>query len=455
MSYTILAKTILELAGGIENINDATHCMTRLRFSLVNDEKAKIDEIKKIDGVIGAQFKSKELQVIIGPHVTDVYKEFPDSIKEKEETETDSEKKDGNIFSRALSTFAGFFYPLIIALGGAGIVKGILALVVNMGWLSDTADAYTILNLIADGIFYFMPFFLAISVAERIKTNKYMALCLAGMLMAPTLINGSAEAGTSLSFFGLPVPLVSYASSIIPIILGVILLKYVFDFLGKFIPKSLEVIVTSALTLLIVGVLLLVVLAPLGHYAGNLLSSFFLWLYDVAGPVASTLMGVVFPFLIITGMAYSFFPLTFANLGALGYDFIIWPIMIFANVNQGAASLAVGLKTKNKKIRSLATSSGVTAILGITEPAMYSINLRYKRPFYCVIVGNALAGLLCGLLQVKMFAYAGGGIFAVPAFGSIDYAANFRNAIICLVAGAALTFVLTYIITPNKLLNEE
>lgn len=453
MDYKKAADSIVSLVGGEANIQDATNCMTRLRFMLKDNNLINMEQLKKTDGVIGAQIKSGQLQIIIGPEVKSIFEALPKGVREKEEAS--ARPVDENIFNRMLSTFAGFFYPLIIVLGGAGIIKGFLALAANMGWIGMESDVYTVLTIISDGAFTFMPFFLAVTVAERIKVNKYLSLALAGMLLAPQLLAGAAEGAASLSFFGLPIPQFSYTSSVIPIILGVILLKYVFGFFSKYIPKSLELLVTSALSLIIAGVIMLVVLAPLGMYIGNYLSAFFVWFYDVAGPFASAILAGVFPFLVITGMAYAFFPVVFANMGALGYDFIQLPIMIFANVNMGIAALAVAIKTKDKKLRSLAAGSGLTAILGITEPAMYAVNLRYKRPFFCVLAGNVVAGALSGILGVKMFGVAGGGILAFPAFSGVDFPSNLMNATICLVVGAITTFVLTYLFTPRAILAEE
>lgn len=451
MDYKATANEILELVGGAENVNELTHCITRLRFILVKKELAEIEKLEAVNGVLGAQFKSGQLQVIIGPDVDRVFNEFPKSLMIGENKK---EEKEENLFNRTISTFSGFFYPLVMAMGGAGIIKGFLALAVNYSWVSQTSDVYVVLNLLSDCLFYFLPFFLAVSVAQKLKVNVYMALTMAAMLMYPTLINGAAEKADALRFFGLTIPQYSYASTVIPIILSVICLKYVFQFLSKFIPKSLEMVATSALTLIITGIITLVILAPMGIYIGNYVSSFFSWLYRVAGPLASIVTAATFPLTIITGMAYSFMPITFMNLATQGFDFFRLPYMVLSNINQSAATLAVALKTGDARVRATALSAGFTALLGITEPAMYSVNLRYKRPFYFAMAGNALGGLLGGLFNLKMFGAAGGGIFAIPAYGSIDYPNNFLHAMICMAAGVALTFTLTFVFTPKSSLTE-
>lgn len=450
MDNKVLAEIILKAVGGTDNVKGLAHCMTRLRFTLIDNSLVNQDDLKKTEGIAGVQIKAGQLQVIIGPHVDKVYAEFP-IFEEAEESK--EEPKSGKI-GMLINTFSSFFIPVAIGIGGAGLIKGLLALTATMGWIGVESDVYTVLNLISDGVFYFLPFLLAVSVAKKIGVNEYLSLALATMLMSPTLIEGAATGVESLSFFGIPIPMISYSSSVLPIILGVIALKYVFNFLSKFIPKSMELIITSALSLLIVGILMLSVLAPLGTYVGNYVTIFFVWLFEVAGPFAGMLMCGVFPLLVITGMAYSAFPVVFSNFETLGYDFVFMPFMIYANINQGVASLAVGLRTRNSKVRSLALSSGVTAILGITEPAMYSVNLRFKRPFYCIIVGNAVAGLASALLGVKMFGMAGGGITAVPAFSSVDYAGNMGKALISLGLGIVVTFILTFIFTPKEMLDD-
>ncbi|MDT2661691.1 glucose PTS transporter subunit IIA [Enterococcus hulanensis] len=449
MSNNQTAKAIIQKLGNKENINDFMHCATRLRFEVKNIDSVDFGALREIDGVIEAQLKNGQVQVIIGPGVYKVYDELQKEIGVLKKVEKhDKEKK--SIVDKIVEFISGVFIPVTLSMGGSGVIKGLLPLAVNFGWITDTSDIYLVLNLIADAVFYYLPFMLAYSTAKKINTNRILALTLAGVLMYPTLINGAAEGASALSFIGLKVPMISYSSTVIPIILSVILLKYVFAFFQKILPKNLELVLTSGLTLLVTATISLIMIAPLGTYAGNYISTFFEWLYAVAGPLAGIIYGLAFPLLVITGMGYAMLPLVFQNLQLLGYDYIMLPIMTISNMNQGIANFAVALKTKNKKIRATAIGTGVTASIGgITEPAMYSINLRFKKPFYATLIANAIAGGLSRLLDVKMFTFAGG-IVSIPGFSSLDYTNNFMNALLCLAVGVVLTFVITFIWTTQK-----
>lgn len=445
-----LAIEILKKIGGEKNVESVIHCATRLRFTTKNEDLVELDNLKDVEGIIAAQNNNGQIQIIIGP---DVYKVYDEVVKElgniKENKEVKKESKQ-SIINQIVEFISGVFIPVTISLGGAGLIKGLLSLATSMAWLEATSDIYILLNLISDAPFYYLPFLLAYSTAKKINTNEFLAITLSGIIMYPTLISGAAEGASPLMFFGLEIPMLSYASSIIPIVLGVFVMKYVYMYLKKIIPSSMEFIITSGLTLFITSVIVLIAVAPAGTYLGEYVSSFFQWLYDFSGPLAGILFGGSFAVLVMTGMAYAILPVSLQNLQVLGYDYVMLPIMTMSNINQGIANFAVSLKTKNAKMRSTAVGTGLTAVLGITEPAMYSVNLRYKKPFYASLIGTAVAGGLTRVLDVNMFSFAGGGIFSIPAYNSTDYPSNFMNAIICLVIGCVITFVLTFIWTTKK-----
>jgi PTS system beta-glucosides-specific IIC component len=356
----------------------------------------------------------------------------------------------------AIRIFNGFFFPIVLALAGAGTIKGILAILTSTNAMTAEDSAYKVINMLGDGIFYFLPFFLAVSVAEKIKANKYLALILASGLMYPTMIEGAAAiqdgGDTGLSLFGLPIPFVAYSTSVVPIILSVILLKYVYNFLDKYIPKALEYIVTSVLSILITGIIMYVALAPLGNYLGAALAEFSVWFFSVAGPIAPMLLAGLFPLLVMTGMTFALIPIILTNLTVLGYDTFVLPYMVICNVNMGVAALAVALKTKQPKIHTLGIGTGITAILGITEPAMYGVALAYKRPFVAVMIANAIGGFWCGIFQVKMYALLGSGINTAVGYLAPDSMDNFYFGISGIAIGAVASFVLTWILTPRSVL---
>ncbi|MDR1033235.1 MAG: PTS transporter subunit EIIC [Bifidobacteriaceae bacterium] len=475
MDYKKVANDVIDYAGGADNIKEAVNCMTRLRMEVVDFNKVDIDKLKGIEGIVTAQVKGSQIQVIIGPHVPKVIAEFPETIAtsvEGEEFLTEFEdtaevagkevKKEGrgvkDVIDSAILTFSGFFFPTVLALGGAGMIKGVLAILTTANAITDADSAYKVINMLADGIFYFLPFFLAVSVAEKMKTNKFLALVLAATLMYPTMVDGAAaisEGGDSaLSLFGLPIPLVNYSGSVVPIILSVILLKYVYNFLDKYIPKALEYVVTSSLALLITGTVMLSALAPFGNYLGGALIGFFVWLFAVAGPIAPMLLAAVFPLLVIGGMNMAVVPVFVTNIATLGYDTFILPYMVICNINMGIAALVIALKTRQAKMRTLGISTGITALLGITEPAMYGVVLRYRRPFAAVMIANAISGLAVGILQVKTYAIAGWALTAIPGYLAPEGMQNFYFGIACMVLGSVSAFILTWILTPKSLLEE-
>jgi PTS system beta-glucosides-specific IIC component len=449
---------ILTAIGGKKNIVKATHCITRLRFNLVDSEKIKLDEIGKIEGVIKAQYSGSELQIILGADVEQYYdilvKEIGDLSGAKVETKVEDKGK-AAVFNRFTKGISSVFIPVALAIGSSGMIKAVLAVLVAFDWVSTESSAYTVFSMIGDATFYFLPILIGVSLAKAIGANIYLAASLGGLLVYPTLINGAAEGLAPLKFFGISIPFVSYASSIFPIVLGVFLLKYVHKFLNKFIPKTFEMVLTASLTMLFTSVVTLAVLAPLGDYGGKAIATFFSWLYSVSGPLTGALVGASFALLTMTGFCYGLYPGALNNLGVIGYDVTLIPMMLYANLNQGAAAFAVGLKSKDKKLRANAFSTGTTAMMGIMEPAVYTVNLIYRKPFYAALIGSGVAGGLSALLNIKAFTYAGCGWPALPAFISKDFPGNLSKLMICVVVGLVVTFVVSFLWTSKKEINAE
>lgn len=457
MSKEKTVQDILQAVGGKENIVTATHCITRLRFTLKDRSDIQLDALKNIDGVIKAQYSGSQLQIIVGTDVAKYYKILTQMIGTLPENKNaiQEEEEKGSFFNRFTKGISAVFIPLAIALGSAGMIKAILAVLTVFDVITVESDAYAVLNMIGDATFYFLPVLIAVSLANVIHTNVYLAASLGGLLVYPTLINGAAQGLPALDFFGLPIPFVSYSTSVLPIILGVFLLKYVYMGLNRFIPRSLEMVVTASLSLLITAICTLVCLAPLGDFLGVYIANFFIWLYSWAGPFTGALLGATFTILVMTGFCYGLYPGALQNLGTLGYDFTLIPIMLYSNINQGIAAFAVGLKLKDKRLRANAFSTGFTAMLGIMEPAVYTVNLIHKKPFYSALIGSASAGFISAMLSVKAYSYAGSGLPALPAFVSNVDGNNFLYLLLSLAIGMVITFVLTYLWTSKSDVNAE
>ena len=434
-----LINEILRAVGGKENVSSATHCITRLRFRLIDVKKADIEEVKKIDGVAGCVYKAGQFQVIIGPNVNEVYDELIRTTGVKSEpavTDAEAEAEDGakkNIFSRLVDTMASIVMPMIGPLAGAGMIKAILSILTQFGVISSDSQTYQLFYLVADGVFYYMPFFLAFSAGKKFKCNPYLSLIFAAMLVHPNYI-ALRTAGEAVKLFGfLPVTLASYTSSVVPIILIVYFQSIVERFFEKKTPKAIKVFFVPMITVLITVPVGYVVLGPLGSIIGTYLAKGFTALDVYASWLCPTLVGGLCPLLVMTGMHYALGSAQSIQRATLGYATILAPGMVCSNMAQSAATFGVALKSKNPEIKSLASTVGVTALCGITEPTLYGIGLKYKTPLYCAMAGGALGGLFAGLMHVKQWAYGTSTIFALAVYLGEDN--SFINMCIAVAIG--------------------
>ncbi|WP_273802965.1 beta-glucoside-specific PTS transporter subunit IIABC [Providencia rettgeri] len=438
-----VAEQIIALIGGQKNISQHWHCITRLRFNLHNNELVNVDELRNIPWVLGVNFQGNQLQVILGSHVTHVFTELHKLVEPSTSTESLDDQQGSNTEPKQnfINTFfdflSGIFTPILPAIIGTGLLKGLLALFDMSGFIQAGSSEYRILYTISDSAFYFLPILLAFSVAKKFKTNEYIAVTLAFILVYPMFQNEPA-----LSFFGINIPNITYNFTVIPIILGVWLLSYINRWVEKIIPASVKIIFVPLLVLIITSLITLSLLAPLGYYVGEYLQQTFSYLFDVAGPIAGLIMGGCLSLLVITGMHYAFFPATFSNFKTLGYDFVLLPISLSSNLAQAGATLAVAIKTKNTKLKSIAYSSSLSAVFGITEPAIYGVTMRLKKPFYAALVGGAIGGGIIGTFAVKAFAFSIPGITALPTYVEAG-TNNFLYICLAIAASFSTAFIIT------------
>ncbi|MGE7659740.1 beta-glucoside-specific PTS transporter subunit IIABC [Bacillus sp. 4A_MP2] len=438
-----LAGKIVKLIGGTENISQSWHCITRLRFNLNDESQVKVDELKTLDGVLGAQFQSGQFQVIIGAKVAEVYEEI-DHLAGHSSNDSAPVKNTSkmNPIEVVFDVISGIFTPILPAIVGSGLIKGSMALFVSLGWLTETSSTYQVLQIFSNAVFYFLPFLIAYSAAKKFKTRESLALALAGILLYPTMIEGAAKGADPLNLLGLSIPLNNYTSSVLPIILGVLLLSFVDKWITKAIPKSLSIVFTPVLSLMITAPLTLAFIAPIGNVSGQYLEIFFTSLFNFAGPIAGLLMGGLMPLIVLTGMHYAFFPSTLASFEKVGYDIMLLPMNFIANMAQAGAVLGVIIRTKRVETRSLALSTLLPSFFGITEPAIYGVTLRLKKPFYASLIGGAVGGCFYGLFSVKTTAFSIPGITSLPTY-IMKGTNNFQLALI----GIALSFIVSLLIT--------
>lgn len=442
-----LAVKILELVGGKSNVVDVWHCATRLRLTVQNKESVSLDELNKIKGVVTAQFSGDQLQVVIGNRVNKVYSEFSELVGPLKPVAKESTGSNKNIVSNLMELISGIFTPILPVIAGTGLLKGLLTLATGLGWMGTESSIYRLLFIIADCAFYFLPFLLASSAAKIFKVNNFLSLTVAGALLYPTITDGykavsSGAEFTPIHFGFINVPVLNYSSSVIPIILAIWLLSVVEPRVKKVVPRALNIMFSPMITLLIVIPLTLILLGPLGNYIGQVLVIGISWLFDNAGLFAGALLGVGMPLIIMTGMHYALFPVVFNNFALLGYDTMMNPVALVTNVAQSGAAFAVAVKTKNKNTKELAISSGISALLGITEPALYGINLKFKRPFYACLIAGGISGAIVVGFGLKSFAFLTG-LISLTAY--VD-PKNGWNIVIA-IGGFVLSFVLAFILT--------
>ena len=435
------AQQVLEQVGGAGNVSFLTHCITRLRFTLKSMEGIEDAKVKAIPGVVGVVNKGGQYQVIIGNEVAAVYDElmklgsFDAQPQKKLQPE---EKKSG--FGTVLDTLAGVFTPLMPLIAGAGMIKALLSVLTLFGWIDKSGNLYYFLNFIADASYYFLPIFLANSAAKKFGCNPQMAMLLGAILLHPNFIALSGDADV-VTVLGLPVKLVTYSSSVIPIFLITLVLPYVERFVNKVVPSVVKFILRPVLTILIMAPLALCVLGPLGSIIGDLLVNVLLGIEAVCPWALPTIIGALMPFLVMTGMHYSLLPAYVNSLSMLGYETVIGPGNLPSNIAQGAAALCVAIKTQNKDFRQLAVSGGVTALLGVTEPALFGVNIRLRKPMIATTIGGGLGGLYAGITGVRRFGGGGAGLAAIGLYVGGE-PMNVVNALIA----AAIAFVATFAI---------
>lgn len=452
MNYENLAKEILKNVGGQENVSNLTHCATRLRFNLKDVSKANTETIKKTKGVMGVVDKGGQYQVIIGNDVNHVYKEIM-KIANIEGNSESKEVDDRKTVAKVIDTITGIFTPILPAITAAGMMKAVLALLTAFKLISTDSQSYQIFNFMADAAFYFLPIFLANSAAKKFKCNPYLAMMLGGILLHPTfvaMVNTAKETGESLSIFGLPITLASYSSSVLPIILGVWFMSYVEPIADKISPKAIKFFTKPLITAVVSGIVILVVIGPIGYIVSDKVGLGIKTLESYASWLVPTLLGGLTPLLVMTGTHYGLIPIGINNRMTMGYDTIIYPGMLASNVSQGGAALAVAIKSKNKEIKQLASSAGITAVCGITEPALYGVNLRFKTPLYASMIGGAVGGLFLGLFRVSNYSGGSPGFLTLPSYIGGESMMNFVYACIGAVISVVVAFVAGLILYKDK-----
>lgn len=414
--YTSLAKKIVENVGGENNVISLVHCATRLRFKLIDENKVNMDVLKQTEGVITVMKAGGQVQVVIGNKVDTVYDAVLSCTNinagNSEEMEDTGNK---NLLNTLLETISGIFSPMLGVMCGAGMLKALLILCTTLNILTADMGTYKILYAAADSVFNFMPIILGYTAAKKFKCNPFIAMSIAMSLLYPTMTAAYSE-GTKLTFLTIPVTLVSYASSVMPIIISVYVQSKLEKLLKKIIPEVCKLFLTPLLELSIMVPATFLVIGPFMDKFGKLLASGYTAIMGFNPIIAGGFVGLIWPAAVIFGLHWGFVPIVMNNIATYGRD-TLFVITGPNNMAQAGAALGVFLKTKDKKLKELSGSAAFSAVLaGITEPAIYGVTLPYKRPFAIAAVFSSIAGMIVAAAGTSCPTLLGTSILSLPGY---------------------------------------
>jgi beta-glucoside PTS system EIICBA component len=448
VDYRSLAGDILQGVGGEQNIASATHCATRLRLKLRDNEKADTAAIEKLPGVITVMKAGGQYQVVIGNNVPTVYAELGKITKLTGDDAGANEEpvQHGNLFNRFIDLISSIFSPVIWPLAAAGLLKAFLSMATQFGWLDPASQTNVILAATADALFYFLPVFLAVTAAKRFKTNQFTSMAIAGALVYPSIVALSAQTDP-ISFAGLPVVMMNYTSSVLPIIVAVWLQGYLERFLNRVLPSAIRNFTTPLLTLLVMVPLVLLTVGPVTTFAAQGLSAGINAAFTFAPWLAGGIMGGFWQVFVLFGLHWGLVPGMLNEIATQGYSLLLGPLLA-AVLGQAAATLAVMFRTRNKARRAVAGPAALSGFLaGITEPAIYGVNLPLKKPFYFGIAGGVIGGAIAAAGGSGATAFVFPSLLGLPAFSTVG---NFGLQLLGTGTAVAIAFLLTFFFGPRE-----
>ncbi|WP_312690970.1 beta-glucoside-specific PTS transporter subunit IIABC [Kosakonia sp.] len=446
MNSKVLAENILPLVGGEGNVATLVHCATRLRFKIIDHSKVRLAELEALDGVITVVNGSGQLQVVIGNRVPEVFRAFgaisgllDDDKAKKDQPEAGNS---ASILGRLIDLVAGIFTPLLGAMAAAGVLKGALAIVLAAGWMSNKESTYIILHAASDSLFYFLPLLLAITSARKFETNIFVAVSVAGALIYPS-IQGLFDGGQAVTFFGLPVIMMKYTGTVIPIIFSVWLMSIIERFLNRHIHESVRNILTPFFLLTVMVPLTLMTIGPVGIAISQFVASLFVSIYGFNPIIASALMAAAWQILVIFGVHWGFVTVFINDISVMGHSFLkaASSPSVFA---QSGALLAVMLRTKDKKMKALAGSSFIASLFGITEPGVYGVTLKLKKPFICAVIAAALGGAVVGYAKSSAISMGMPGLLTLPIFYGEGFVGFIIGCAVAFIGSLALTLIVGF-----------
>ncbi|MGB9097624.1 PTS transporter subunit EIIC [Erwinia sp.] len=479
LNYAQSAVDIIELIGGNDNVINVTHCATRLRFILKESAKVNKDQLKRVKGVITVIEAGGQLQVVIGNHVGDAYQEVLKLVNVDENAPVSAPNV--GIVSRLMDIISSIFAPFLYPLAACGVLQGILSLVTALGWLDQASGAYRILNFVSWTGFTFLPVMVAFTAAKKFNVNPFTAVIAACALVSPDYMNmltankillansadpalqqlmkeaisnpemakilaevaGVPVNAAPLDFFGIPVKYLSYTASVIPIILMVWIMSYIQHFFERILPLVIRNLFTPMFCIAIMVPLTLLAFGPIGNAIGGAIGGVYNTLYSLSPVIAGFVVGALWMPLVTLGVHWGITPVTVGNYATLGYD-TFTGLQASAVFAMAGATFGVWLKTKDREMKRVSLSAGLTALFGITEPALYGVALRLKRPMICGCLAGAIGGSVAGFFNAVSWSYCLPGIAVLPVFFKEGHMPQFIGFLMSIGIAFALGVIFTW-----------
>lgn len=443
IDYQKTARELVKELGGDENISNVTHCATRLRFILKDESIVDSAKVSKIQGVITTVQAGGQYQIVIGNHVKDAF-EYVMKLVTIDEKQTGGTKQKVGLVSRLIDIISAIFAPFLYTLAACGILQGILGIFVALNAIDTAGGTYQILNFISWTAFTFLPVLIAVTASKKFNVNTYVALVIACALVCPDYIN-MVNAGEPVYFLGMRVQLLSYTSSVIPIILAIWVASYVQKFFDKYLPIVVRNLFSPMFTIVIMVPLTLLAFGPIGSTVGNAIGGVYNYLYGLSPIVAGMIVGGFWEVLVIFGVHWGITPVTVGNYSSLGYD-TFTGLQASAVFSQAGAALGVFFKTRDKDMKGVSLSAAITGLFGITEPAIYGVNLRLKKPMICGCIAGAVGGAVAGGFHAVSWGYNMPGIATLPAYFKAGHMTQFIGLLISVLVSFVLGMILTMLV---------
>lgn len=442
-----LAGEILTKVGGPENVTGMTYCATRLRLNLRDESIVDDDEVKAIDGVVNVARAAGQYQLLIGLEVPKLYEKFEALVRGSGKAElTRQASDDQGIVNKVFATISGIFSPILAPLAGSGVLRGLIILFTQLGLLTEGSPTYIILFSAASAVFYLLPVLLLISTSKRFEANTYIAALIGGALIYPDFVAlmGDAGNGAMADFFGIPVVLMGYSSTVVPAILAGLAYSWLYKKLDDFVPENLKLVVPPLVSLVVMVPLTVIVIGPLAVYGGELVASVVNWAISASGLLTGILVGGGWAVLVSFGIHWAVNPIMINNIAEVGFDYIC-PLTFACNFAVIGVALGVFLKARDSEVKSFSMTGVVTIVLSaIIEPTLFGLLVNNKKLFAAQIIAGAVGGAYLGLMRVVTSAFVFGSVVTFPAFVNGDVM-NFVNAMIGLAISTVVGAVLGYL----------